>query len=416
MKTKLTSRVATTALVTALAGIVLTLPAAGATGSMAAPVHGGPAGSPYGGPHGSPHDNAYGGPYDRSHGKALQAGVDAVMRTGTVAVVARSTGPRGTRYASGGVADRDTRAPARAGDAFRIASTTKTFVATVMLQLVGEGRVSLDDTVEHWLPGAVSGNGNDGGAITVRQLLQQTSGLFDYTSDFPGLTSKEGYLAGRYTTWTPEQLVAIATEHAPNFAPGEGWSYSNTNYIVAGMIIQKATGNSWNHEVTERVIRPLGLRGTSAPTTSSRIPGRHLRGYSDFDGGGAGTDVTALNPSAGGAAGAMISTTADLTRFYEALLGGRLLRPAQLAAMRTTVPAPELEPAWPGPRYGLGLMEVPLSCGGVYYSHGGDIPGYTTRNGVTADGRRAVALNATGDGSPGTQQAANDLIDGELCA
>ncbi|WP_413758497.1 serine hydrolase domain-containing protein [Streptomyces sp. MMBL 11-3] len=396
MKTKLTSRALATMLVTALAGVGLTLPAAGATGSVAAPVHGGPAGT--------------------SHGKRLQAGVDAVMRTGTVAVVARSTGPWGVRHASGGVADRETGAPARAGDGFRIASTTKTFVATVMLQLVGEGRVSLDDTVEHWLPGVVSGHGNDGAAITVRQLLQQTSGLFDYVSDFPGLTSKEGYLAGRHTTWTPEQLVAIATGHAPNFAPGTGWSYSNTNYVLAGMIIERATGNSWNEEVTARVIRPLGLRGTFAPTTYPRLPGRHLRGYSDFDGGGPGIDVTELNPSAGGAAGAMISTTADLTRFYEALLGGRLLRPAELAAMKATVPAPELEPGWAGVRYGLGLMSVPLSCGGVYYGHGGDIPGYTTRNGVTADGRRAVVLNATGDGSAGTQQAANDLVDSELCA
>ncbi|MCC9705288.1 hypothetical protein E4N62_08475 [Streptomyces sp. MNU76] len=99
------------------------------------------------------------------------------------------------------------------------------------------------------------------------------------------------------------------------------------------------------------------------------------------------------------------------------LLGGRLLRPAQLAAMRTTVRAPELDPGWAGARYGLVLMEVPLSCGGVYYGHGGDIPGYTTRNGFSADGRRGVVLNASGDGSSdsSSQQTQNDLIDDELC-
>ncbi|MEU1191303.1 serine hydrolase domain-containing protein [Streptomyces sp. NPDC005859] len=393
MMTKLTSRVMATTLVTALAGVGLTLPAAGATGSVTAPLH------------------------DKAHSKALQGHVDVVLKTGTVGVVARSTGPRGTRYASAGVADKATGEAARAGDLFRIASTTKTFVATVVLQLVGEGRLSLDDTVEHWLPGVVSGHGNDGSAIAVRQLLQHTSGLFDYTADFPEFASTAGYQADRYTTWSPEQLVAIATKHGPNFTPGDGWSYSNTNYVLAGMIIEKATGHSWQQEVTARVIRPLGLRDTLAPTTYPRMIGRHLRGYSSFDEDRAPIDVTDINPTAAGAAGAMISTTADLTRFYQALLGSRLLHPAELAAMKTTVRAPELDPGWPGVRYGLGLMEIPLSCGGTYYSHGGDMPGYTTRNGVSEDGRRTVVLNATGDGSAdsSTQQAANSLIDDELC-
>ncbi|MFJ2259589.1 serine hydrolase domain-containing protein [Streptomyces sp. NPDC087844] len=394
MNTELTSRVVAVTLATVLAGVGLTLPAAGATGATVTPAHG------------------------TSHSKALQAGVDAIMETGTVGVVARSTDPRGARYATGGVADQATQAAVRPGDKFRIASAGKTFVATVILQLVGEGRLSLDDTVEHWLPGAVSGHGNDGGAITVRQLLQHTSGLFDYTADFPEFASKAGYQADRYRTWTPEQLVAVAMRYAPEFAPGEGWSYSNTNYIVAGMIIQKVTGHTWNEEVTRRLIRPLGLRDTLAPTTDSRIPGRHLRGYSSFEEAGPAIDITELNVSAGGAAGAMISTTADLSRFYQALLGGRLLRPAELTAMKTTVPAPELEPGWPGVRYGLGLMKVPLSCGGAYYSHGGNLPGYTTRNGISGDGRRTVVLNSTGDGSSdsSTQRAQNALIDDELCA
>ncbi|MEW2396076.1 serine hydrolase domain-containing protein [Streptomyces sp. NPDC046862] len=339
------------------------------------------------------------------------------MKTGTVGVVVRSSGPHGTRNAAGGVADKATGDRARPGDRFRIASTAKTFVATVVLQLVGEGRLSLDDTVEHWLPAVVSGNGNDGSKITVRQLLQHTSGLFDYAADFPVLTSKSGYLADRYTAWTAEQLAAIGMRHAPNFQPGTSWSYSNTNYILAGMIIKKITGRDWTQEVTARIVRPLGLHDTLAPTTDPRIPGRHLRGYSAFDETGPEIDVTPLNPSAGGAAGAMISTTADLSRFYQALLGGKLLRPAQLAAMKTTVRASELDPAWAGIRYGLGLMEVPLSCGGSYYGHGGDIAGYTTRNGFTADGRRGVVLNASGDGSSdsSSQQTQNDLIDDELC-
>ncbi|MFJ4785718.1 serine hydrolase domain-containing protein [Streptomyces sp. NPDC088794] len=352
-----------------------------------------------------------------SRRSTLQRSVDAIQKTGTVAVLAQSTGPDGRRYATAGVSDTATGRAARATDRFRIASSTKTFVSTVLLQLVGEGRVSLDDTVEHWLPGLVDGNGNDGNAITVRQLLNHTSGLFNYTADFPEIASVDGFEADRYTTWTPRQLVGIAMRHAPDFAPGTQWEYSNTNYIVAGMIIQKATGHTWQQEVTRRVIRPLGLRDTSAPDTAARIPGRHLHGYSDFGDSGPTIDVTDLNPTAAGAAGAMISTTGDLTRFFSALLGGRLLRPAQLAEMKTTVRAASLDPVWPGARYGLGLMEIPLTCGGVYYSHAGDLMGYTTRDGVTADGRHTVVLEATGDGAPdlSTELAQNALIDTELC-
>ena len=348
----------------------------------------------------------------------LQQSVDAIEKTGTVAVVAQSTGPDGRRYATTGVSDTATGRAARVTDRFRIASSTKAFVSTVMLQLVGEGRVSLDDSVEHWLPGVVDGNGNDGNAITVRQLLNHTSGLFNYTADFPAIASVAGFEADRYTTWTPQQLVGIAMRHQPDFAPGTQWEYSNTNYIVAGMIIQKATGHTWQQEVTRRVIRPLGLRDTSAPDTSYRIPGQHLHGYSDFGGSGPTIDVTDLNPTAAGSAGAMISTTNDLTRFFSALLGGRLLHPAQLAEMKTTVRAASLDPVWPGARYGLGLMEIPLTCGGVYYSHAGDLMGYTTRDGVSADGRRTVVLEATGDGASdlSTEMAQNALIDTELCA
>ncbi|RLL67742.1 serine hydrolase domain-containing protein [Streptomyces sp. Z26] len=409
MKTHRTSRVTSrrvvTTLVTALAGISLALPAAGAIDTATTPPHTEANGPGPGKGHGTRHD------------KALQAHVDALLGTGTVGVVARTTGPHGPRHATAGVADQATGDPVRPGDSFRVASTTKTFVSTVVLQLVGEGRLSLDDTVEHRLPGVVSGNGNDGGGITVRQLLQHTSGLYDYTADLPVLTTRDGYLDGRRTTWSPEQLVAVATKHAPNFEPGDGWSYSNTNYTLAGMIIEKITGHSWQREVTARVIRPLKLRDTVAPTTDPRLPGRHLRGYSAFGDDKAPIDVTEINPSVAGAAGAMISTTADLSRFYQALLGGRLLRPAELAEMKATVRAPELDPAWPGLRYGLGLMEVPLTCGGSYYSHGGDIAGYTTRNGVSEDGRRAVTVNATGDGSKGsaTQEAANRLVDDALC-
>lgn len=346
----------------------------------------------------------------------LQAQVNAVLNTGDVAVIAESTDEHGHRDAAGGEADISTGAPARPYDSFRIGSATKTFVATVVLQLVGEHRLSLDDTVDHWLPGVVAGNGNDGTKITVRQLLQHTSGIYNYTSDFPELASAAGFEKLRLTTFTPAQLVAIAMAHKPDFAPGTSWEYSNTNYVLAGMIIEKVTGHSWQDEVDRRIIGPLRLRHTVAPTTDPAVHGPHLDGYA---GPGAAVDSTVWNPSAADAAGAIVGTTQDLTTFYSALMRGRLLAPAQLAEMETTVPAPELSSGFvPGTRYGLGLMWSPLTCGGGYYSHGGDVVGYSTRDGFSADGRRVVVAVRTGDGDApalGSERAMENLVDQQLC-
>lgn len=347
----------------------------------------------------------------------LQAQVNAVLDTGAVGVIAESTDQRAHRYATGGTADTSTAAPARPDDAFRIGSATKTFVATVILQLVGEHRLSLDDTVDHWLPGVVAGNGNDGTKITVRQLLQHTSGIYDYTQDFPELASEANFERLRLTTFTPTQLVAIAMRHQPDFPPGTNWEYSNTNYVLAGMIIKKVTGHSWQDEVDRRVIKPLHLRHTVAPTTDPTLHGPHLHGYA---GPAPAIDATLWNPSAADAAGAMISTTADLTTFYTALMRGRLLAPAQLAAMETTVPAPGLSGFGPGTRYGLGLMRIPLTCGGGYYSHGGDVVGYSTRDGFSADGQRVVVAVRTGNGNgnaadANSERAMDNLVDQQLC-
>lgn len=345
---------------------------------------------------------------------SLRDQVLAIQQTGATSVLAEVTTPRGERRDRAGVANIDTGAPVPYNAEFRIGSVTKTFVATVVLQLVGEGRLSLDDTVEHWLPGVVSGNGNDGSRITVRELLQHTSGIYNYTNDLPVVASAAGFEAHRFDTYTAAQIVAIAMRHAPNFAPGTNWSYSNTNYILAGMIINRVTGRSWAQEVNERIIQPLGLRHTLTPGSYPLIPGPHAEGYSNF-GSGPVIDVTAINPSAADAAGSMISTTGDLSRFYSALVGGRLLRPAQLAAMETTVPATEFDQLLPAVGYGLGLMWIPLSCGDGYYGHAGDIPGYHTWDGVAPDGRDNVVVSVTGDGGPNTQRTVVTAVDHELC-
>ncbi|MER5864297.1 serine hydrolase domain-containing protein [Kitasatospora sp. NPDC002040] len=286
-----------------------------------------------------------------------------------------------------GQADLDTGAPARADGRFRIGSTTKTFVATVVLQLVAERKVRLDDPIERYLPGTVPNGAN----ITVRQLLNHTSGLYSYTSapEF-GLTTPEAIrewaTSGRDRTYRPQELLAIAFRHQPDFAPGTDWSYSNTNYVVAGQLIEKVTGRSWAREVERRIIQPLGLHDTSMPITSTAVPGPHAKGYLKFD--DTRIDVTRLNPSMAGSAGAGISTTADLTRFNAALLGGRLLRPAELAQMRT--PAPQALKYGVG--YGLALWRTELPCG-EFWGHDGGIPGYSTMLMGDLAGRRQISYS-----------------------
>jgi D-alanyl-D-alanine carboxypeptidase len=344
----------------------------------------------------------------------LQQDVDAIHALGLTGAQARLVTADGKQYvATSGVADLTTKRPVPPNGHFRIASTGKSLVATVALQLVGEHRLSLDDTVEHWLPGVVQGNGNDGSRITVRQLLQHTSGIHD---DFPDFyTSAADFYQHRYDIYTPKQIVARAMQHQPDFAPGTDWRYSTTGYLLLDMIIEKVTGHHWYDEVSRRIVRPLGLTQTSWPGFSPTMPQPYAHAYQPLGADGL-VDVTehvAIDPE-----GAIISTTRDINRFFRALLGGRLLRPAQLAEMTKTVPiSPEFAQILPGARYGLGLFRRPLPCGGTYWSHPGGDAGYITDNGVSADGRRSVVLSVSSDlGDHVRQQAAADeLVNDALC-
>jgi D-alanyl-D-alanine carboxypeptidase len=352
--------------------------------------------------------------YDRA---ALQRDLDAIHATGVIGVQGAVRGPHERLTARSGVADLRTGRPVPRHGYFRIGSTTKTFVATVVLQLVAEDRLSLEDTVEHWLPGVVAGNGNDGRAITVRHLLQHTSGIYNYTNDIAELGTPEGYESLRFRNWRPEELVAIAMRRPPDFAPGTHWSYSNTGYILVGMIVEAVTGRSWDEEVRDRIIRPLGLRHTFSPGDSPFVPRPHALAYQQYAPGGPFVDTTVLNHTWGGAAGDLIGTADDLIRFWRALARGELLGSAQLAEMQRTVLAETFQEFWPGARYGLGIFWRPLGCGGGYWSHGGDTLGYSTRNGVTADGRRAVAISLSAQlaGTLAPETAAGQAVDNALC-
>jgi len=327
-------------------------------------------------------------------GRRLQIAVDDLHRLGIAGVQGLARVDGVSTRARAGVGDLERGTPVPLDGYFRMGSNTKTFVSVVVLQLVGEGKLALDDTVEHWLPGIVAGNGNDGRRITVRQLLQHTSGIYNYTNDLAAFGSYEGYLAHRFDHYDAADLVALAMKHEPGFAPGTQWDYSNTNYILAGMIIEKVTGRPWASEVRARILRPLGLQHTSAPGDRPYVPAPHAKGYQQWAPGGELTDTTLFNPTAADAAGNLITTPTDLARFWQALQRGQLLKPRQIAQLHDTVLADTFQDFIPGARYGLGIMFIPNRCGG-YWSHGGDVPGMSTANGVSADGNRVAVLSLT---------------------
>jgi D-alanyl-D-alanine carboxypeptidase len=345
--------------------------------------------------------------------EATRRALEAAVADGVPGATATVRDGHGTWSATAGAGDLRTGEPRSARDRYRVGSITKTFVATVLLQLEAEGRLSLDDTVDAWLPGLVRGNGHDGTRITLRQLLNHTSGVYNYTADAEFARTyflADGFLRHRHDTVPPERLVAVAMSHRPDFAPGTSWGYSNTNYVLAGLVVEKATGRPWGEEVRRRVIAPLHLRATSVPGTRVTVPAPSARAYSKLAPTATGRtyDVTELNPSIAAAAGEMISDSADLIRFYSALLQGRLLPPAQLAEMTATVRTDETDES---EGYGLGLIRRELDCGVTVWGHSGGIHGSSSEAVTTKDGRHALALNFNGDWS-GDSEA---VIEAEFC-
>ncbi|MFF3953796.1 serine hydrolase domain-containing protein [Streptomyces sp. NPDC001890] len=335
----------------------------------------------------------------------VQQALNTLVRGGTPAALASVMDRKGhTRTYTAGVADLATGSKVPRDGQVRIGSNTKTFVAVVVLQLVAEGRIGLDASVDTYLPGLVRGEGIDGRRITVRQLLQHTSGLPDYSN----------YLGDDVRYYAPRELLATALRHPADFAPGTSWKYSNTNYVLAGLIVQKVTGRPLAEEIDRRVIKRLGLRHTYFPAPGdATIREPHPHGYYRESADAPLRDITEIDPSWGWAAGQMISTDSDLDRFFTALLAGRLLPPPQLARMRSTVPAEAT--FGPGARYGLGLVSKPLPCGGLSWGHGGSFPGYETRGGATDDGRAAnITVTTQLTDEPG-RRTLERAVDTALC-
>ncbi|GAA4670051.1 serine hydrolase domain-containing protein [Amycolatopsis dongchuanensis] len=294
-----------------------------------------------------------------------------------------------TWTATAGSARADRRQQVPADGTYRIGSITKAFVATVVLQLADEGRLGLDEPLRRYLPDALPPAYR---LVTVRELLQHTSGVPDYRPEV--MADAESALRDRWRQWRPAELVAIATAHPPLAEPGTALSYANTNYVLLGLLIRQVTGRSWAQEVTDRLIRPLRLVQTTVPETDPRLPGHHAHGYATVDQGL--VDITDISMTAIDAAGSIISTPSDVDRFFAALLGGRLLSPTTLADMLRPFPGTLGGVAG----YGLGVMtlQLPDTCGGTtLYGHGGGTFGFAGLVMASADGSRrlVVSFNTT---------------------
>ncbi|MEU6779951.1 serine hydrolase domain-containing protein [Nonomuraea angiospora] len=320
----------------------------------------------------------------REEPAGLREALDATVAAGAPGVLARIDDDRGTWIGTGGTADLDTQEPMPREARFRVASLTKSMVAAIVLQLAQEGSLSLDEPIGERLPGQIDG----GDRITVRELLNHTGGLatYDEAAEF---ADPEQY--GK-RTYTPRRLIDEA-ERLPRPERGR-FAYSNTGYILLGLLVEQVTGHKLSAELDRRIFRPAGMTRSYLPTTWDAIRGPHATGYhlpTGADPGRPGSlrPITRLNPSFAWAAYGVVSDARDLNRFYQALFGGRLVGRELLTQMRTGVTTPQA-PVFP--RYGLGLESVGLTCGETWGATG-SIPGYQTFSFADATGERRMTLS-----------------------
>ncbi|MCX4819954.1 beta-lactamase family protein [Streptomyces sp. NBC_01142] len=289
----------------------------------------------------------------------LDKAIRQVMREAKVpgVIVALSAPGKGSYIRTFGVADKATGAPMEPDLNMRIGSETKTFTVTALLELVDEGKVGLDDPIAKYIDGVPNGD-----RITLRDLAEMRSGLFNYTMDegfFKALTSDPR------RPFTPQELLDFSFKHPVQFQPGEKFDYCNTNLILLGLVVEKAGGMPLHDFIEQNVVKPAGLRHTLFPT-GAEFPSPHAHGYTNQTASGKVEDSTDWNPSWGWAAGAMISDLQDLRSWARTLATGTLLTPETQAQRLKTEPT-----TIPGAHYGLGIFNVQGWIG-----HNGSLPGY----------------------------------------
>ncbi|WP_239516157.1 serine hydrolase domain-containing protein [Streptomyces sp. ICC4] len=337
---------------------------------------------------------------------ALTQALRNTTAAGAPGAMARFTGPGGVQSRVEGVRDRATGAAMDPQARFRIGSVTKTFSTVVLLQLVDEGKIKLDQPVNSYLPGLLPDD-----RITVRHLLTHRSGLADYTNVMFEHTVP-GFESVRNKVFTYRELVGLSLAEPRTTEPGVAYKYSNTNFVVVGMLIEKATGKPVAKEYERRIIKPLKLKNTSYVHPSTAIKGLHANGYLHPDEAGAPlVDSTEQTVSWAQSAGAMISNAADLSTFMSSLLRGKLLRPDTLDAMLTMTPTDATNTRF----YGLGLRRYDLSCGTQVYGHTGTVQGFYTYAFTTRDGSRALSSMANTSNRGQANTALGGTLEAAFC-
>ena len=291
--------------------------------------------------------------------------------------------PQGTWVQAYGIADPAANTPMTTDVSQRIGSITKTFTGTLVLQLVQEGAISLDDPVSDYVSDLPNGS-----IVTVRQLLDMTSGLASYTLDEAWQAT---FFADPYKAWKPDELVEIARNLDPLFTPGERFDYSNTNTVLLGKIVEKVTGQPIADALRQRIFDPLALEGTSFPGESPAFPEPHAQGFTLQSPDATpehSVNATDWNPSWGWTAGEIISTGADLLDYGRALGTGQGLLPADVQEQRLT--------SFPGGRdsYSYGLA---MGCVGGWVGHTGELPGFNSALYYQTDSDTTVAVLTNSD-------------------
>ncbi|MDN0200521.1 serine hydrolase domain-containing protein [Streptomyces sp. S.PNR 29] len=322
----------------------------------------------------------------------LRTAIAGLPTADATAALVRVGGREGVWRGSSGVHDLRTGRPADPSARFRAGSVTKVFTAAVALQLAAEGRLNLDGSARSYLPDLIPASYGD---VTVRQLLNHTHGI--PAPDFPGTTVEEAY-ANRFRIHDPEDMVRSATSERREFAPGEKQHYLNIGYTIAGLVIERVTGDSYEHQVARRILKPLGLHGTYFPGTNPRIIGPHNHGYQTMrlDDGTTGLrDVSVWGTTDGWAAGDIVSTTADLERFTNALFQGRVVRGPLLEEMFTLPKVTDFRSGDPA-AYSVGLSMKKLGGREVWGKTGGRW-GYNAAIASTRNGSRTLvySVNST---------------------
>ena len=321
--------------------------------------------------------------------KSLDDHLDAVLAAGIPGVVARAVAPGAVWEKAAGIADLEGQASLTPRHRFRIGSVTKVFVATVVLQLVGEGVLRLDDQVGPIAEG-----------VTLRQLLNHTSGLPDHAGDLDSLLEPYRRNRAYRQDLTPRAALELVHAKPRLFPPGTGWSYSSGNYLVLGLLVEETTGATLREELRARIVEPLGLEATDLPDAvrpSADLARAYLPPDNPLlpDPGPGPVDVTEIQPFGWGG-GEMVSTARDVARFLQALLGGELLAPGLRAELLSTVASDWEESVG----YGLGIEEVSSLMGvadspcGTAWGHLGFSFGYTTIALASETGDRQVVILA----------------------